>query len=79
MEPALPIGQDRFMTNPEEDLPRPSKKLLVPPVLDMLGVEELEAYISALNAEIARVRGAIATKQAHRNAAEAFFKLPPQG
>ena len=79
MEPALPIGQDRFMTNPEEDLPRPSKKLLVPPVLDMLGVEELEAYISDLNAEIARVRGAIATKQAHRHAAEAFFKLPPQG
>ncbi|GLR68773.1 hypothetical protein GCM10010909_34550 [Acidocella aquatica] len=67
------------MTNPEEDLPRPSKKLLVPPVLDMLGVDELEAYIGILNAEIARVKGAIAAKQAHRNAAEAFFKLPPQG
>jgi uncharacterized small protein (DUF1192 family) len=79
MEPALPIGQDRFMTNPEEDLPRPSKKLLVPPVLDMLGVAELEAYIGDLNAEIARVKGAIAAKQAHRNAADAFFKMPPQG
>jgi uncharacterized small protein (DUF1192 family) len=78
MEPALPIGQDRFMTNPEEDLPRPSKKLLVPPVLDKLGVDELEAYIGDLTSEIARVKGAIAAKQAHRNAAEAFFKRPPQ-
>ncbi len=67
------------MTNPEEDLPRPSKKLLTPPVLDTLGVDELEAYIGDLHAEIARVKGAIAAKQAHRSAAEAFFKPPPRG
>ena len=78
MEPALPIGQDRFMTNPEEDLPRPSKKLLVPPVLDMLGVDELETYIGDLNTESTRVKQAIAAKQAHRNAADAFFKAPPR-
>jgi uncharacterized small protein (DUF1192 family) len=77
MEPAPPFGQDRFMTNPEEDLPRPAKKLLVPPALDMLGVDELNAYIVDLNAEISRVKQAIATKQAHKDAAAAFFKPPP--
>lgn len=65
------------MTNPEEDLPRPAKKLLVPPVLDMLGVDELNTYIADLNAEISRVKQAIAAKQAHKDAAAAFFKAPP--
>ncbi|HTJ90747.1 MAG TPA: DUF1192 domain-containing protein [Acidocella sp.] len=67
------------MTNSDEDLPRPTKKLLLPPPLDLLGVEELEAYIADLEAEILRVRQAIGAKQAHRNAAAAFFKTPPQG
>ena len=78
MEPAPPIGQDRFMTIPEEDIPRPAQKLLIPPVLDMLGVEELNAYIADLNAEISRVKQAISAKQAHRDAAAAFFKAPPK-
>jgi uncharacterized small protein (DUF1192 family) len=77
MEPWPPIGQGRFMINPEEDLPRPTRKLLIPPVLDMLGVEELTLYIEDMNAEIARVKQAIAAKQAHRDAAAAFFKAPP--
>jgi uncharacterized small protein (DUF1192 family) len=77
MEPAPPIGQDRFMTIPEEELPRPTRKLLVPPPLDLLGVAELEAYIADLNGEIFRVKQAIAAKQAHRDAAAAFFKKPP--
>ena len=64
------------MTNPEEDLPRPARKLLIPPVLDMLGVEELTLYIGDLNAEISRVKQAIAAKEAHRDAAAAFFKTP---
>jgi uncharacterized small protein (DUF1192 family) len=79
MEPAPPIGQDRFMINSDEDLPLPSKKLLIPPVLDMLGVAELSAYIMTLEAEILRVKQAIAAKQAHKNAAAAFFKTPPSG
>jgi uncharacterized small protein (DUF1192 family) len=78
MEPAPPIGQDRFMTNPEDDLPRPARKLLIPPALDMLGVEELNAYINDLNAEISRVKQAISAKEAHRDAAAAFFKTPPK-
>ena len=67
------------MTNSDEDLPRPTKKLFVAPPLDLLGVQELNAYIADLEAEILRVRQAIAGKQAHRDAAAAFFKKPPQG
>jgi uncharacterized small protein (DUF1192 family) len=79
MEPTLPFGQGDIMTNSDEDLPRPTKKLLLPPPLDLLGVTELHAYIADLEAEILRVRQAIASKQAHRDAAAAFFKTPPQG
>ncbi|HQT47145.1 MAG TPA: DUF1192 domain-containing protein [Acidocella sp.] len=67
------------MTNPDDDLPRPSKKLLSPPPLDLLGVAELDAYICDLEAEISRVKQAISAKQAHRDAAAAFFKAPPGG
>ena len=66
------------MTNSDEDLPRPTKKLLLPPPLDLLGVQELNAYIADLEAEILRVRQAIVAKEAHRDAAAAFFKNPPQ-
>ena len=79
MEPHTTLGQGDIMTNSDEDLPRPTKKLLLPPPLDLLGVTELEAYIADLEAEIRRVRQAIAAKQAHRDAAAAFFKAPPQG
>ena len=50
------------MTNSDEDLPRPTKKLLLPPPLDLLGVDELNAYIADLEAEILRVKQAIAAK-----------------
>jgi uncharacterized small protein (DUF1192 family) len=66
------------MINPDEDLPRPARKLLTPPPLDLLGVAELEAYIVDLKEEILRVKQAIAAKQAHRDAAAAFFKAPPR-
>jgi uncharacterized small protein (DUF1192 family) len=72
-----PIGQDDFMINPDEDLPKPARKLLVPPPLDMLGVSELNDYIAQLQAEIARVKTAIAAKDAARAAAAAVFKTPP--
>lgn len=66
------------MTISEEDLPPRKKKLLEPPMLDSLGVEELTIYIAELEAEIARVRLAINGKQAHAAAASLFFK-PPSG
>ncbi len=77
MELRNAIGQDRFMINPDEDLPKPAKSLLLPPVLDMLGVDELERYIVALEGEIARVKAVISAKNAHKQAAAAFFKTPP--
>lgn len=57
----------------DELLPRPRARLDRLP-LDMLGVEELTAYIDELRAEIARVEADIARKQSHRSAADAFFR-----
>jgi uncharacterized small protein (DUF1192 family) len=65
------------MINSDEDLPKPSKKLLVPPPLDLLGIEELNDYILVLQAEISRVKAAISAKDAAKAAAAAFFRTPP--
>jgi len=74
MELGGAFGQDRLMINPDDDLPKPPQKLLIPPPLDMLGIDELQAYIAALEAEIARVKTVIAAKDAHKAAAAAFFR-----
>jgi len=58
----------------EDDPPPRAKKLLIPPGLDLLGVEELAEYVAELQGEIARVEGAMAKKRAHKDAAAAFFK-----
>lgn len=65
------------MTFSEDEPPPRPKKLLIPPALDMLGVEELQGYVADLRAEIARVEQAMTAKKAHRDAAAAFFKAPP--
>jgi len=44
------------------------------PNFEAMGVAELEAHIAALEAEIERARAAIAGKQAHRGAVDAFFR-----
>ena len=43
------------------------------PDLELMSIEELGEYIAGLEAEIARVRAAIAAKQDHRSGAEALF------
>ena len=58
-----------------EDL-EPRKAAPKPKNLDPLSVDELAAYIAALEAEIARVRAEIARKSAHLDAAAAFFRKP---
>ncbi|BBK40091.1 hypothetical protein STVA_01110 [Allostella vacuolata] len=58
--------------DPEDLAPRPAKP--APRLLDPMSVDELEAYIAEMEAEIARVRAAIEAKRGHRNAAEAFFR-----
>lgn len=42
--------------------------------LDPLSIEELEAYIGDLEAEIERVRAEIARKEKVRTGADAFFR-----
>jgi len=59
----------------EEDQPRRPRRLEKLP-LDLLGIEELRDYIGELREEIARVEADIGRKQAHRNAADAFFRKP---
>ena len=59
----------------EEDAPRPTPSLQAPP-LDPLGVAELQAYICALQTEVARAEAAIARKQDHRAAADSVFRRP---
>lgn len=47
--------------------------------LDGVSVADLEAYIGALEAEVARVRAEIARRSDHRAAAEALFRRPGGG
>ncbi len=56
-----------------EDL-EPRKKAPAPRELDTLSLEELRAYIAEMEAEIERVKGKIAAKQAHLAGAAGLFK-----
>jgi uncharacterized small protein (DUF1192 family) len=58
--------------DPEELEPRKKPAALKP--LDPLSIAELEAYIGELEGEIARVRAAIAAKQAIRSGAANLFR-----
>jgi uncharacterized small protein (DUF1192 family) len=59
----------------EEEANRPTGRFL-PARIDSWGVEELRAYIAELQAEIARAEREIGKRDAHRNAADAFFRKP---
>ena len=52
----------------------PRKQTPKPKDLEVLGVEELEAYLAELEAEAARVRDKIAAKQAYLKGAQSLFK-----
>ncbi len=58
--------------DPEELEPRKQKPQLRN--LDILSIEELDAYIEEMRAEIRRVEEKIAAKKAHINAAAGLFK-----
>jgi uncharacterized small protein (DUF1192 family) len=56
-----------------EDL-EPRKKIIPPVNLDVMSVEELNDYVQALEAEIARTKVKIQAKKAHLGAAASLFK-----
>ena len=58
----------------EEPLRKPKLRHEVGEALDALSVEELRLRIALLREEIARLEGAIAAKDASRQAADSFFK-----
>ena len=59
----------------EEESPKPAGGF-TPPSLDTWGVAELRRYIATLQAEIGRAEAAIKAREAHRGAADAFFRRP---
>ena len=52
----------------------PRQKKKQPINLDSMNIEDLQEYVAALKAEIARVEDKIKAKQGHAAAAAAFFK-----
>ncbi len=56
-----------------EDL-EPRKKPAKLRDLDVMGVEELEEYLAALETEAERVKEKIAAKKSYLSGADAFFK-----
>jgi uncharacterized small protein (DUF1192 family) len=60
------------MAEDPDDLPQ--RRTSKPPDLATWSVEEVQAYIARLEAEIARARAAIEAKQSIRGSAEALFK-----
>ncbi len=62
------------MINPDDlDPPRPVLKAVD---FAPMSVEELQDYIVALEAEIARAEQAIAKKKAHKSDIEGLFRIP---
>ncbi|MSP77247.1 MAG: DUF1192 domain-containing protein [Rhodospirillaceae bacterium] len=58
----------------ETDDLEPRHKKIPPKNLDPLSIEELQEYVAALKAEIARVEEKMKAKQSHAAAAASFFK-----
>jgi len=57
-----------------EDLPKKKPAITVGENLDMMSVAELEQRVEDLESEIVRVKAAVASKRASKNAADAFFR-----
>lgn len=57
-----------------DDLPKKKPGIVVGENLELMSVAELEHRIQALESEIVRVKSTIASKQASKSAADAFFR-----
>ncbi len=62
------------MASEDDERPRKAAGHEIGQDLSLLSVEELDARIALLAAEIERLREALAKKRASRDAAAAFFK-----
>ena len=62
----------------DDDLPKKPKGHELGMVLDAMSVEELNDRIGLLEAEIERLKAAIALKRKSKSAADAFFKIYDQ-
>ncbi len=60
----------------DDEGPRPHRPRVVAHALGTWDVDELQDYVRELRAEIERAEAAIGRKTGHRQAAEAFFRLP---
>jgi uncharacterized small protein (DUF1192 family) len=58
----------------DEEEVRPKREVTMPRPLVGLSVEELETYMAAMRAEIARVEEELAKRRDVRGAAEAMFR-----
>jgi len=58
----------------DTDEPQRTRQTISRPVLEPMSVAELNDYIAQLQAEITRAEAAIAAKEMHRSAADAFFR-----
>lgn len=58
----------------EDDLEPVKRTNLEPKVFDTCSIEEIEAYIGELKAEISRSEAAIAAKKGFRSSAEDVFR-----
>jgi uncharacterized small protein (DUF1192 family) len=58
----------------ESDDLEPQHKRPQPKNLDPMSIEDLQEYVAALKAEIARVEEKMKAKQSHAAAAASFFK-----
>lgn len=58
----------------DEDIERQKAKHFEPKVFDAFSIDELNAYIAELKAEIARAEAAIESKKGFRSSAEDVFK-----
>ncbi|MBV8059913.1 MAG: DUF1192 domain-containing protein [Alphaproteobacteria bacterium] len=59
------------MINPDEF--EPAKKPVTPRDLTVMSIDELRAYVAAMEAEITRAETAIDAKTKHRSGIEALF------
>jgi len=60
--------------DPDDELPRKAGGYGIGGDLSTLSVQELEALITALEAEIARIKEILKQKESTRVAADSFFK-----